>query len=521
MIDFVRSILHGCKHKCVVAACASQGYLTILFLVGTDAEFTRVVLPPPTQECIAARVELNCDSDREQLRGEAEGSCDYPTQALKKFIALGVKESSMNPDLPEVLWSPAYEAIANLQVTNFHYTEIWKNLFEASSVDTNFDIREATCQWFVDNIDRIEEFIPESFPRKVQRKDLGGNPLLTSALSISGIAGVFILVLFVLVYLKRRTKVVYYAQVEFLCLLLVGSLLVVVGGLMMSSPPTSGTCIATVWMTNIGYALQFGPLAQRALGISKLVNTGKQMRRVRLRTTSLYRVVLITVGIVGGLLTAWTVLEPPDRGQDYEFSGTIDENGETVVIVTETCSSSSRFWIAGALGWQALVLFPTLIVAAVASRATGDLNDTKHVAATVLVHTVFLALRVAVRAIWGEEEVAVAMGVYSILLSLDTILSSSVYFLPKLLQSSEEMENEILPDLFLNTTIMIADIEGFIAWSSVREPVQVFKFLEALYENFDVIAERHKIYKIESTAECFGKDMKLRLVEYRSMSLTF
>jgi len=469
------------------------------------------VLPPPTQECLAARVWLPCGAEREQLRGEAEGSCDYPTQILKKFIALGVKESSANPDLPEVLWSPAHEAISNLQITNFQYGEIWNNIPQASSGDYNFDIREATCQFFVDNIELMEQFIPKTFPRTVEMEDFGGNPLMISAVSIGGVAGGLVLFFCVLVYLKRKTKILYYAQVEFLCLLLVGSLLVVVGGMMMASPPTSGTCIATPWMTNIGYALQLAPLAQRALAISRLAHKGKQMRRVRLRTASIYRVVLIAVGVVAGLLAAYTVLDPSVPRQQYEFSGTVDENGETVVVMKETCSSISQVWTVAGLIWQALLLFPALIVATVASRATGDMNDTKHLAATLLVHALFLILRAAVLIIWNEENVESVIGATSILLSLDIILSSSVYFFPKLLQRSDAVDKEILPDLFLNTTLMIADIQGFAAWTSVREPIQVFKFLEALNENFDVIAERHKVYKIESTAEYFGKDRKLDL----------
>ena len=38
-----------------------------------------------------------------------------------------------------------------------------------------------------------------------------------------------------------------------------------------------------------------------------------------------------------------------------------------------------------------------------------------------------------------------------------------------------------LADLFLETTIIFADISGFTAWSSVREPTQVFVLLECLY----------------------------------------
>jgi hypothetical protein len=39
---------------------------------------------------------------------------------------------------------------------------------------------------------------------------------------------------------------------------------------------------------------------------------------------------------------------------------------------------------------------------------------------------------------------------------------------------------------------------GFTAWSSVREPSQVFILLETLYSAFDKIADQRRIYKVET-----------------------
>ena len=41
-----------------------------------------------------------------------------------------------------------------------------------------------------------------------------------------------------------------------------------------------------------------------------------------------------------------------------------------------------------------------------------------------------------------------------------------------------------MADLFLETTIMFADIVGFTAWSSTREPAHVFTLLETMYSSF-------------------------------------
>ena len=56
-------------------------------------------------------------------------------------------------------------------------------------------------------------------------------------------------------------------------------------------------------------------------------------------------------------------------------------------------------------------------------------------------------------------------------------------------------------DLFPNVTVLFADIVGFTAWSSVREPSQVFTLLEGIYSAFDKIAKRRNIYKVETVSD--------------------
>jgi hypothetical protein len=50
-----------------------------------------------------------------------------------------------------------------------------------------------------------------------------------------------------------------------------------------------------------------------------------------------------------------------------------------------------------------------------------------------------------------------------------------------------------IADLFPETTILFADISGFTAWSSTREPCQVFVLLETIYKAFDEIAKRRPL----------------------------
>jgi class 3 adenylate cyclase len=58
-------------------------------------------------------------------------------------------------------------------------------------------------------------------------------------------------------------------------------------------------------------------------------------------------------------------------------------------------------------------------------------------------------------------------------------------------------------NLYLQTTVMFADISGFTAWSSVREPSQVFTLLEIVFREFDQLANSHGVFKVGTVGDCY------------------
>jgi class 3 adenylate cyclase len=60
-----------------------------------------------------------------------------------------------------------------------------------------------------------------------------------------------------------------------------------------------------------------------------------------------------------------------------------------------------------------------------------------------------------------------------------------------------------IADLFHETTVLFSDIAGFTAWSSVREPTQVFTLLENIYGTFDVIALKRGVFKVETIGDSY------------------
>jgi len=63
--------------------------------------------------------------------------------------------------------------------------------------------------------------------------------------------------------------------------------------------------------------------------------------------------------------------------------------------------------------------------------------------------------------------------------------------------------NKPIADLFTATTVLFADIAGFTAWSSTREPTQVFTLLEAVYGAFDEIAAKRGVFKVETIGDSY------------------
>jgi class 3 adenylate cyclase len=58
-----------------------------------------------------------------------------------------------------------------------------------------------------------------------------------------------------------------------------------------------------------------------------------------------------------------------------------------------------------------------------------------------------------------------------------------------------------IADLFPNCTVLFADISGFTAWSSTRDPAQVFVLLQTVYQAFDEITNQRKVFKVETIGD--------------------
>lgn len=60
-----------------------------------------------------------------------------------------------------------------------------------------------------------------------------------------------------------------------------------------------------------------------------------------------------------------------------------------------------------------------------------------------------------------------------------------------------------IADLYPECSVLFMDIAGFTSWSSGRLPTEVFQLLENIYSNFDAIALRRGVFKIETIGDCY------------------
>lgn len=70
-------------------------------------------------------------------------------------------------------------------------------------------------------------------------------------------------------------------------------------------------------------------------------------------------------------------------------------------------------------------------------------------------------------------------------------------------QGGVDDDSPPIADFFPSATVAFMDIAGFTAWSSQREPSQVFILLETIYRSFDKIAQKRKVFKVETIGDCY------------------
>lgn len=414
--------------------------------LGTEYEFVKVTLPAPTQSCEANKInpENRCVEDPALRLGVAEGVCDESPRPLYKLMLSQLHQMTQDASIPEALLNPAPSILSQFSLTELQINELFKYWLHQPD-----DPREAVCQWVVDNLEELQQYIPRSYPRTLEENGSGGTSSALAAVSatLGGLALLLVIITTIMVYEGRNRRVVRYAQIEFLYLLLLGSAMVSIGAILTGlQSPSNGSCISQIWFVAFGYTLELVPLLVKVSAINKLMSAARRMRRVKLQRGSLYGGVAIISVLVVVYLTVWTVIDPPQRKAQYELTDRqsfmvagvpVDTNDTstsamfeaTVVQVHYFCTSNSEAWHLVAIGWNIILILCATALAFQSRNVNQDFNEAQVLSRLIYSHFVFVLLRATALVV----EPAMSVPMLSIIFSLDTIFTLLVYFVPKFL----------------------------------------------------------------------------------------
>jgi hypothetical protein len=401
--------------------------------VGTDAEFLKVTLPTATQECVDAHITIQerCSSDFKTRVGAAAGACDEVPKQLYKVVSTSLYDMTFDPKIPTALRSPAHQAVVSFSMTSTQLADIFNYWLNAT------DSREGICNWLLDNMHWASEFVPETYPRRVTMKN-EWSVLRWIALVLSILTITLTLYSLATVYRKRKRRVMVFAQVEFLLLILAGLVIVSLAAIVTAIPPTNGSCVAAIWFIYAGYTLELVPLCTKVSAVNRLMHASASMKRFVVQRKSLFGAVAAISTLVVVFLLTWTIKDPPQRLAAYDLTSAMSINNETLIEPQFYCSSDRAYWTYIGLTWNSILLVGGTVLAFQTRDIRQEFNESQTMALMIYSHFVFVLMRVIsfifLPRVVNESTLALCQ---SIIFSVDTLATLAIYFLPKFLTSDE------------------------------------------------------------------------------------
>eukprot|EP00581_Thalassiosira_minuscula_P019956 CAMPEP_0183713740 /NCGR_PEP_ID=MMETSP0737-20130205/8494_1 /TAXON_ID=385413 /ORGANISM="Thalassiosira miniscula, Strain CCMP1093" /LENGTH=971 /DNA_ID=CAMNT_0025942567 /DNA_START=126 /DNA_END=3041 /DNA_ORIENTATION=+ len=412
--------------------------VTASLFVGSESELTQVLLPKVTQECLDNRIDIQkrCDPNATEFEiyGDSKGSCGELPSRLRKIAAKVVQTSIKQNNNLKSRMSPAYEVYQDFSMDEVQINEILEEWTFRKQEESSYDLRVSTCKWMANNLENvIKSFVPPSYPRTFVKSQ-------NSALSICAILFSAIAILISLgttggiLYKHRNGTVGRGAQIEFLLLLLAGLFMVSIGSLLLALEPSTGTCTGSVWMVNVGYTTQLVPTIIRVSTIIKIVRSSLKMKIVKVDKKKLLQKSIGISGIAALFCTLWTILDKPHSQASLKVTDEKNDLGETVVLVSYFCGSTSRIWFYVSFTCQALLLLSASVLASQMRQVPNAVNDSKLLAIMIYSSFFFLALRVAMYLVEGavsddtQSIQASLQKARSMFCSVDTVLNIIIFF---------------------------------------------------------------------------------------------
>mmetsp|Transcript_28694 Transcript_28694/g.57251 ORF Transcript_28694/g.57251 Transcript_28694/m.57251 type:complete len:909 (-) Transcript_28694:96-2822(-) len=444
------SYTYGQQIEVLEAAVATQSDIlfywwtpdyTLQSYMATKNELQKINLANPTQKCMDSRisVEQRCSKDPSDWIGKMEGSCDAAPYALQKLIASNLREKIYNVD--EALRSPGYDIIKSITISNLQLEQIFE-IWNSRSTDMSSDAREAVCMWVAENLDSLKSFIPRTYPRSM-RFSPPGSIYIYMAMVLGGIVMVLVIFNWVIIWLYQEEKVIRCAQPMILYLFLTGLMFVSMGAVAYAITPSNISCVIRMWLTYLGYTLELVPLIVKVGTINKIYQSSLKLKLVRISPNTIYKTIGSVVGIVVVFLSVWTAVDPPTRQEEHVLTKEDNPNGGVYVDINNSCITTSSTWMSIAMSYQMILLISGTILAFQNRNLVQKYNESSKLAFVVYAQFIFFLLRVLIVIFSSYLTANAAAAMTSIILSLDVLVTLSIYFAPKIIVARASKEAKL------------------------------------------------------------------------------
>ncbi len=392
---------------------------------GSDYEFHTIAFPAPSYECERNRPSVNerCSDSVMERRGDPEGACMNTIQTLSFVIVKSIRDNTYAVE--ESDQSPAYETLKNTKVTNLDMAVILQ------AWQQGMDPREAVCDWVVENLEHLEEFVPPGYPRKLTQRSKYSSWYLWMAQILGGMIGLATVMAIVLCFKYRETKTMVFTQPLFMMLVLFGFLLICSGAVLYAFEPGSVACTLSAWLIVQGYTIELVAVLVKTSAINQLVQSSKKMKRVNIRRNVMLMKVLGVNLVVSACMIAWTVVDPP---KDMETRVVIEKDDSVEVEVDHKCASLSVGWRLAAFAWQLILLILAAVLAYQSRHVMEQLNESKSLAMMVYCHFLFACLRGVTSFFYVYDTLpsSVTSALFSLNYSFDALFAMTIYIFPKI-----------------------------------------------------------------------------------------
>ncbi|KAL3927658.1 MAG: hypothetical protein SGBAC_012995 [Bacillariaceae sp.] len=400
----------------------------------TDAEFTRIYLPPASLQCEAERLTVadRCSVDPVVRRGSKAGSCDNAAHVTKKVIARSLRDTTLAATTVDQ--SPAYNFIQNFNMDQLEINEMLGHFVAKGR--NGYAARDAVCSWVANNTDYLKSLLPPNHPKVYRSREDYQQSVTIAAYVLGFITLAFIVVCFAVSYKKRKAAVFVYSQVRFIFVMLFGLFLVAIGAILNGIEPNSTLCMVRVWLVSLGYTFELVPLIVKVTALNHLMRASKRMRRVKIKARQLYSSLLALSGIVTVYLIVWTAVDPSQATEVRKL-----EDDRITVTSHFGCRSSSSYWNVSYLLWESILIIWCSVLAFQSRKAQAEFNESKSLGIMIYSHFIFLALRVIVSLVFDDDAYTSSLAT-SYLLSMDIVVALMVYLVPKMVVQAETIEEQ-------------------------------------------------------------------------------